>query len=171
MEAGRVQGRGGLSVHGRLLFTGFETLGSGWGGAARSPSGRPQSPEARHWGRPGSGPPGRTRESPPCGASLPTSAVCPSHGPLLRAGGGCRLSYLREASCVSRVLQEPFSALGSWPWAGFSWEAFSSPAWSLCRLTPSPPGTRQSPHLSLINTCEMIPKLMQVFFFIIHFAY
>ena len=121
---------------------------------------------------PGSGPPGRTLESPPRGASLPTSAVCPSHGPLLWAGGRRRLSYLREASCVSRVLQEPSSALGSWPWAGFSWEAFSSPAWSLCRLTPSPPGTRESPHLSLINTCEMmIPKLMQVFFFIIHFAY
>lgn len=160
-------------VHGRLLFTSFEIPGSGRGRVARSPLREASEPR-----RSGTGvPPAQGLLAAPSKAlhvellsphrlSVPVTAL------FLQAGGGRRLSCLQEASCVSRVLQEPFSALDSWPWAGFCWEAFSSLAWSLCRLTPSPPGTRESPDLSLINTCEMmIPKVQRVFFFIIHFAY
>lgn len=85
-------------VHGRSLFTSFEIPGSRRDRVARSPLREASEPRRSGTGvPPGSGPPGRTLESPPHGTLLPTSAVCPSHGPfpagrgrappLLPAGG------------------------------------------------------------------------------------
>lgn len=86
-----------------------QQAGQGW---QEPPRGGLGAQKVWHWSPPGSGPAERTLEHPPHGAPLPTSAVHPSHGPLLQDGGGHCLSCLQEASCVSHILQELFSALG-----------------------------------------------------------
>lgn len=161
------------SVHRRPLFTSFATPGSRRGRVARSPLGEASEPR-----RSGTGvPPAQGLLSAPSNA-LHMELLSPRRPSVPVTALFCRTVVGTAAPACGRPPVSPTSyrsrsrPLGSRPWVGFSWEVFSSPAWSLCRLTPSPPGTRENPDLSLINTCEMIiPKLQRVFYFIIHFAY
>lgn len=98
-----------IGVHSSQFCDPGQQAGQGW---QEPPRGGLGAQKVWHWGPPGSGPAERTLECPPHGAPLPTSAVRPSHGPLLQDGGGHCLSCPREASCVSHVLQELFLALG-----------------------------------------------------------